>query len=792
MTARWKHSIRAKLTGIIMLISTTAVLMACAFLVAQDVVDERAELNEQLRAYGQLIGAHSEATLKFDDPKAAMEELSVLRAKASFVAGAVYTDKGVLFASYANGTSAPPRLLHSPDGIIHRPGGVELFLPITLDGERVGTVYLASDLRNLKARMVEDAQFVVVILLVCLTVVFILTSRLQRRISDPIVELARVARNVSKDKDYSVRATKHLLHPSHEIDNLVAGFNGMLAEIEQRDDRLLLIQTHLEKTVACRTEELTIANEELLGAKNAAERIAEVNEQMARESALILNSATDGIIGVDLDTEPSFLNPAGARMLGRSLDNLRGVSIHDLIHHSRADGTPWPEGDCPLGQALLRGESLSVIDDTFWRSDGTSFPVEYSATPMFDEQGNKRGAVVTFRDVTERRAIERLKSEFVSTVSHELRTPLTSIRGALGLLGSGLLGPMAEKGQRMLEIAVSNTDRLVRLINDILDLERIGSGKVELARGPVDAHTVMIQAVQGLQSMADQAGVHLIITPASETLWGDSDRIIQTLTNLIGNAIKFSLPETTVTVSGTARTGDFAFCIADQGRGIPEEKLVTIFERFSQVDASDSRDKGGTGLGLAICQTIVTAHGGRIWAEKNDPSGSRFQFTIPLAAPAIIALQTTEGKGDSEVSPPSDLAGSAPAILVVEDDLDLARVMTTSLQSRGIRTIHAVTGSEAVRLCHKHEPSLIVLDIGLPDMDGYAVVRALRESTTLRSLPLIVYSALDVDRSDQARLRLGPTEFLTKSRCSLPDFESHVVRLLEIVTSRKTDRQHAA
>ena len=515
----------------------------------------------------------------------------------------------------------------------------------------------------------------------------------------------------------------------------MTGFNSMLAEIEQRDDRLLLHQTHLEETVALRTGELTAANEELLVAKNAAEKVAEINAQLARESALILNSATDGIMGIGLDNRPTFLNPAAARMLGMTLSDLKGKSIHEAIHHSYADGTPWPEADCANTQAMRRGESLAIADDTFWRRDGTSFPVEYSSTPMFDEDGNKLGAVVMFRDVTERRAIERLKSEFVSTVSHELRTPLTSIRGALGLLSSGLLGPIAEKGQRMLEIAVSNTDRLVRLINDILDLERIESGKVELARGPVDANAVMVQALEGLQSMADQAGVRLVIAPATGALWGDSDRIIQTLTNLLGNAIKFSPPDTTVTLSGAAGEADFAFCVADQGRGVPEEKLETIFERFSQVDASDSRDKGGSGLGLAICQSIVTAHGGRIWAETNHPTGSRFQFTIPLAVPSTVAPTAESPLQRDDLIHALDLADAAPSILVVEDDLDLARVMTTALQSRGIRTLHAVTGSEAVQLCRQHEPSLIVLDLGLPDMDGFAVVSSLRESATLGRIP---------------------------------------------------------
>ena len=285
--------------------------------------------------------------------------------------------------------------------------------------------------------------------------------------------------------------------------------------------------------------------------------------------------------------------------------------------------------------------------------------------------------------------------------------------------------------------------------------------------------------------MADQAGVRLVIAPAAGALWGDSDRIIQTLTNLLGNAIKFSPPDTTVTLSGAAGKADFAFCVADQGRGVPEEKLQTIFERFSQVDASDSRDKGGSGLGLAICQSIVSAHGGRIWAETNDPAGSRFQFTIPLAVPSTVAPPAIEWPAVCQ-------DGDAPSILLVEDDLDLARVMTTALQSHGIRTFHAARGSDAIQLCRQHEPSLIVLDLVLADMDGFAVVSALRESATLESVPLLVYSALDVGSADQSRLHLGPTEFLTKSRCSLADFERHVLCLLATVTNTRKEGRHAA
>jgi CheY-like chemotaxis protein len=263
-------------------------------------------------------------------------------------------------------------------------------------------------------------------------------------------------------------------------------------------------------------------------------------------------------------------------------------------------------------------------------------------------------------------------------------------------------------------------------------------------------------------------------------LWGDSDRIIQMLTNLLGNAIKFSPPETTVTLSGAARETDFLFCVADRGRGVPEQKLETIFERFSQVDGSDSRDKGGSGLGLSICRSIVEAHGGRIWAERNDPTGSRFQFTIPLKASEPAEPPAIDPLASGTIHDPDE--PTTRSILVVEHDLDLARVMITALQGRGLRTFHAVTGADAIALCLQQKPSLIVLDVALPDIDGYAVVASLRETAGLAQTALLVYSALDVGSADQARLHLGPTEFLTKSRCSPADFEKHVAGLLDAVS----------
>ena len=204
----------------------------------------------------------------------------------------------------------------------------------------------------------------------------------------------------------------------------------------------------------------------------------------------------------------------------------------------------------------------------------------------------------------------------------------------------------------------------------------------------------MVQALEGVQSMADEAGVRLAIVPATGALWGDSDRIIQTLTNLLGNAIKFSPPDTTVTLSGVPRARGLHVLRRRSGtrraRSRSSRRSSSASARWMR---SDSRDKGGSGLGLAICQSIVNAHGGRIWAEKNDPAGSRFQFTIPLGVPA------GHRRGRPRSSLPDQDQSRAPSILVVEDDLDLAQSHDHGPSGHGFRTFHAVTGSEAIRIC---------------------------------------------------------------------------------------------
>jgi PAS domain S-box-containing protein len=351
-------------------------------------------------------------------------------------------------------------------------------------------------------------------------------------------------------------------------------------------------------------------------------------DKLYRQQEILLNSVADGICGLDRTGLVSFANPSAAGMLGEAASSLAGRQVHDLLHGS-APADSRCGADCSLLRATGRLQLMATSgEDTFFRTDGSPFRVDYALTPILDH-GRLSGSVLSFRDISQRYALDRLKDEFVSTVSHELRTPLTAIRGALGLLDHGNLVQLNDKAANLMRIALANSDRLVRLINDILDLERLKSGRERLIFRKLPLHQIVRQAIDCMAPVAEAAGVNLIHDDNQVEIAADSDRLLQVLTNLLSNAIKFSPRNSTVSVLMRPDVNGVTLSVVDPGRGVPADKLETIFGRFQQVDASDSRLKGGTGLGLAICRTIVHQHSGRIWAERNPLRGSSFRVFLP-------------------------------------------------------------------------------------------------------------------------------------------------------------------
>jgi PAS domain S-box-containing protein len=318
-----------------------------------------------------------------------------------------------------------------------------------------------------------------------------------------------------------------------------------------------------------------------------------------------------------------YVNAAGVRLFGaRDAEELLRTPPLDLVDPGqRAQAAEHLDDDAA---------ATIQVQTRMLRVDGTPIEVEISCARVnFD--GQPAGQLL-IRDVSERRAIERMKDELLSMVSHELRTPLTSLRGSLGLVAAGLLGDMPGRAQRMLDIAIGNTDRLTRLLDDVLDLERMRAGRLTLNTGVHRTTCIIEAAVGAMCGLATQAGVRLSIGHVGGAVIGDADRLVQVLTNLLSNAIKFSPGGSEVTLACVTDGDRVRMRVTDHGRGIPSDQLEAIFERFRQVDASDSRRSGGTGLGLAICRGIIEQHNGRLWAESVLGQGSTFYVELRSAA----------------------------------------------------------------------------------------------------------------------------------------------------------------
>lgn len=354
-------------------------------------------------------------------------------------------------------------------------------------------------------------------------------------------------------------------------------------------------------------------------------------EMALRESEenyrFIVEASEEGIWRIDGENKTTFVNASMANMLGYSIDEMLGSSLFDFMDAERREIAEKCIAERRLG---IR----EVHDFKFSRKDGTDLWGIVSANPIIDATGRYHGSLAMITDITDRQKLEQIKDEFISVVSHELRTPLTAIRGSIGILETGIYENRPEKTKQMLQIALNNSDRLVRLVNDILNLERLQSGKAKLVMYMCNVAELMQQAIEAVQEIALQACIIIDFTPLSIGICASPDAIVQTLINLLSNAIKFSHVGSTVWLSAEVKESAYVvFSVKDLGRGIPADQLETIFGRFCQVDASDSRQKGGTGLGLAICQSIVQQHGGKIWTESIVGAGSTFYFTLPIAQP---------------------------------------------------------------------------------------------------------------------------------------------------------------
>lgn len=451
----------------------------------------------------------------------------------------------------------------------------------------------------------------------------------------------------------------------------------------------------------------------------------------------ILHSTADGLIVFDQNNRVTHINPAAEKLLG--IEKEKASEKHPTIAQLLAQDAGKEKKEMPR------------VDEAYIESSGKTLKV--LTDPVLDDEGNFLGYMKTLQDITLEKEVDRMKTEFISTVSHELRTPLTSIKGYVDLILDGEAGEINEIQRDFLEIVKQNNDRLVDLINDLLDVSRMESGRVKLQKEPLALRELIKEATVSIENLAKNKDMTITLNLPKDIppVIADRQRTLQIVVNLLSNAIKYTPPKGKIVISVRPQDGFLATSISDNGIGIPAEHLDRLFVKFYRVDSSLTGEVGGTGLGLAIVKSIVDLHGGQVWAESKVGKGSTFTFTLPLdkgkeeRKRAIPPSRVTLAKGDK--------------ILVVDDEPDIVRLIEIHLEKGGFKVISAFSGPEALRLAEEEKPSLITLDIMMEDMNGFEVLRALKDNPKTAHIPIVMLSII----ADEYKcLRVGASSFLTK------------------------------
>ncbi len=388
---------------------------------------------------------------------------------------------------------------------------------------------------------------------------------------------------------------------------------------------------------------LSVTNQELQSTKRRLQQInAELEGQVERRTSDLRQAESRWrsfleevhlvVIGLDLDGKVNYANPFFLWLTGYSAEEvLEKYWFDDFIPEAEYEQT------YEYFQTFVNNRELPLrYQNAILTRSGSERIIAWHNVAMRDRTNRIIGTMSIGEDITDRLVVDRMKGEFVSVVSHELRTPLTAIHGGLNLITSGLVASDSQTGKDLLQVAADSSERLVRLVNDILELERLESGKAQINQAEVNSQTLTVQAALAFQVVASSKEIAIETHDPGLMLMADCDHLMQVLANLLDNAIKFSPNNTTIELNVerhhlSRQKPEALFKVKDEGRGIPSEDLLEIFERFTQVNYADSREMGGTGLGLAICHNIIRQHGGEIWVESRLGTGSCFFFTVPLS-----------------------------------------------------------------------------------------------------------------------------------------------------------------
>jgi PAS domain S-box-containing protein len=491
--------------------------------------------------------------------------------------------------------------------------------------------------------------------------------------------------------------------------------------------------------------------------------------------ASIVDSSDDAIVSKDLNGIVTSWNAGAERIFGFTAAEMVGQSIRRLIPHDRQQ-----EEDHVLSR-IRRGERVEHYETIRQRKDGGLVPVSLTVSPILSQDGTVVGASKIARDISERERAEqerqrlltiareasRLKDEFLATLSHELRTPLNAIVGYVRMLQSDLL--TGEKRTRALDTVARNVTSLTQIVEDVLDVSRIISGKLRLDVQPVDLPPVIQNAVETVRPAAEAKGVRLvtIVDPRTAPVTGDPERLQQILWNVLSNAVKFTPRNGRVEVRLERVNSHVEISVSDTGAGISKEFLPHVFERFRQADAGITRERGGLGLGLAITRHLVELQGGRIFAESDGLGhGATFRIELPLRI-AQTALPVEERE-----HPQTPHAGTHIAvpplhgvhILAVDDDRDALALVREILEATGATVATADSAQQALDILEQMTPDVLLADLGMPEMSGFDLIDRVRRSDrpAIREIPAAALTAYARSEDRTRALRSGFQMHLAK------------------------------
>ncbi len=640
-------SIKRKVVLITMITSSVTLLLAGATYVTYDLIAFRHAMARDLVILAQIIGGNSTGALAFDDDRTAKQTLASLSADPHIVAACLYGKDGRLFATYDRDTRAP-RAAGGARCRVPERGYLDVSRLVLLDGDAVGAIYIKSDVQEFYSRLKRYASIGVMVMLASSLVGWLLSARLQRVISAPILHLVETAKAISDQMDYSVRAVKR---SDDEVGRLTQGFNDMLAQIEKRDAALTRLSNNLNQLYRLSTsmQEPLSLQEQLTRVLEGARQVVVIDSfyiwKVVPEAQKL--SALAGA-GFSEDEWKEFegaeipLAEAGAMEKAyREGIPLVFNAANPLPPELRLK-PPYSAMKAIRKKSFLvipmiaRGQTVGLLTaDNKW----TGAPIESQTVDLLQIFASHAAIAVEnarlFQDIQDKgRELEiasRHKSQFLANMSHELRTPLNAVLGYVELILDGICGEVPEAIRDNLERVRRNGRHLLRLINDVLDLSRIEAGQLTLSLAEFSMHDMLHAACAAVESLALEKKLALKVTAPPDLPLGRGDevRITQVLLNLVGNAIKFT-EAGEIGIEARVSDGMFSVSVSDTGPGISEADLQRIFGEFQQADSSSTRTRGGTGLGLAIAKRIIEMHGGSIGVKSSPGSGSTFWFTLPV------------------------------------------------------------------------------------------------------------------------------------------------------------------